>query len=86
TIPDGSFSNDHSGLGAYVGTGFEVLRTHSTHLAVGARLDLPFYAFQNRTDYVSSYCAYGSTCPGAGSSSPVSFYYAPVSLEMRMTF
>ncbi len=85
TIPDGSFSNDHSGLGAYVGTGFEVLRTHSTHLAIGARLDLPFYAFQNRTFDASSYCAYGSSCTG-GVGSPVSFYYAPVSLEMRMTF
>jgi hypothetical protein len=84
TLPDGGYSNDHSGLGAYVGTGFEVLRTHSTHLAVGARLDLPFYSFQS-PGYLQSGCVYGATCTGGGGT-VTSFYYAPVSLEMRMTF
>jgi hypothetical protein len=84
TLPNGGFSNDHSGLGAYVGTGFEVLRTHSSHLALGARLDLPFYEFRG-PQYLQSTCAYGSTCTGGGGAI-ASFYYAPVSLEMRLTF
>jgi len=84
TIPAGAFSNDHSGLGAYVGTGFEVLRTHSTHLALGARLDLPFYSFQG-PQYLQTGCVYGQTCTGGGGA-VTSFYYAPVSLEMRLTF
>lgn len=83
TLP-GSFSNDHSGLGAYVSAGFEVLRTHSTHLSIGARLDLPFYEFQAPEYDAGSFCAAGSTC--TASASPSSFYYAPASLEMRMTF
>jgi hypothetical protein len=82
TLPDGAYSNDHSGLGAYVGTGFEVMRTHSAHLALGARLDLPFYAFQ-APQYGQAGCYYGSTCTSGG---VASFYYAPVSLEMRLTF
>jgi hypothetical protein len=86
TLPDGALSNDHSGLGAYVGTGFEVLRTHSAHLAVGARLDLPFYAFQGFPYEVSAYCAPSSPCTGGNAGSATSFYYAPVSLEMRLTF
>jgi hypothetical protein len=84
TIPAGAFSNDHSGLGAYVGTGFEVLRTHSTHLSLGARLDLPFYAFQG-PQYLQTGCVYGQSC-AAGGGAVTSFYYAPVSLEMRLTF
>jgi hypothetical protein len=84
TLPEGAFSNDHSGLGAYVGTGFEVLRTHSTHLALGARLDLPFYAFQS-PQYSQTGCFYGSTCTGGGGA-VTTFYYAPASLEMRLTF
>jgi Outer membrane protein beta-barrel domain len=83
TLPDTGFSSDDSGLGAYIGTGFEVLRTHSTHLAFGARLDLPFYAFRGSTSEVSSYCAAGCTSAGG---TATSFYYAPVSLEMRLTF
>jgi hypothetical protein len=86
TLPDGAFTNDHSGLGAYVGTGFEVMRTHSAHLAVGARLDLPFYAFQGSPYEVSAYCAPSSPCTGGNAGSATSFYYAPVSLEMRLTF
>ena len=37
----------NSGLGAYVDAGAEILRTHHTHLALGLRLDLPFYALNN---------------------------------------
>jgi len=84
-LPDGEFTSERTGLGAYVGTGFEVLRTHSTHLALGARLDLPFYSFQGSQYEVSAYCPSGSPCTGGGGA-PTSFYYAPVSLEMRMTF
>jgi hypothetical protein len=85
TLPDGAFSNDHSGLGAYLGAGFEVLRTHSTHLSLGGRLDLPFYSFQSPQYAETAYCPSAAPCPSGGATVS-SLYYAPVSLEMRMTF
>jgi hypothetical protein len=73
-----------SGLGAYVDAGFEILRTHHAHLAIGARLDLPFFALHN-TDYSSGYVdSAGNYVSGTTSSS--NYYYLPVSLEMRLTF
>jgi hypothetical protein len=77
TLPDG-FSGNNSGLGAYVDAGVEVLRTHHTHLSLGARLELPFFAL-NDSDYVP-------TPSGAAPTRPPSSYYAPLSLEMRLTF
>jgi hypothetical protein len=37
------------------------------------------------TLYEHLFAAYGSTCTGGGGA-VTSFYYAPVSLEMRLTF
>jgi len=77
-------SGDNSGLGAYVDAGIEVMRTHHTHLAFGARLDLPFYAL-NMTSYqesVPNNYSYGTT---VSPTSPT-YYYAPLSIEARLTF
>jgi hypothetical protein len=71
------FNGNGSGLGAYVDAGVEVLRTHHTHLALGLRCDLPFFSLNNEYG--------GYTAPGA-STPASSYYYAPVSLELRLTF
>jgi hypothetical protein len=72
-VPAG-FAGSNTGLGAYAESGVEVLRTHHTRLALGARVDLPFFALNS----------------GSGSNGNVTgqqtFYYAPVSLEARITF
>jgi hypothetical protein len=84
SLPGQELTANNSGLGGYVDAGFEVLRTHSTHLAVGVRLDLPFFALNNQTQYDGTG---GTYCTGTcGVTSPSSYYYAPVSLEMRLTF
>jgi hypothetical protein len=73
-----------SGLGAYVDAGFEILRTHHAHLALGARVDVPFFALRNQGSGIGSYDASGNYVYTPPSSS--GFYYVPVSLEMRLTF
>jgi hypothetical protein len=77
TLP-GGFDGASSGLGAYLDAGVEILRTHHAHLALGARLDAPFFALNERA----------SSSPGTAVSPapPSSMYYAPVSLEARLTF
>ena len=66
----------NSGLGAYFDGGFEVMRTRHAHLALGARLDLPFFELNGST---------GITALGAPVSTS-SLYYAPLSIEARLTF
>jgi hypothetical protein len=78
TLPN-DFDGNNSGLGAYVDAGVEILRTHHSHLALGARLDAPFFAL-NPNGYLNSLSGQGTTAP------PSSYYYAPLSLEMRLTF
>jgi len=80
------FNGNNSGLGAYIDGGVEILRTHHTHLALGARLDAPFFALNNQEGL-----AVGGTWNGtAVQGSPVTYqstlYYAPISIEMRLTF
>ena len=75
------FNGNNSGLGAYADAGFEVLRTHHTHLALGLRLDLPFFALNGSTNEVYNASTGTYTTPPSST-----FYYAPVSLEMRLTF
>ena len=81
TTPGEQFSGNNSGLGAYVDAGVQILRTNHAHLALGARLDLPFYALND-----SSF----GTPIGTGALAPKttgrSIYYAPLSIEMRLTF
>lgn len=80
-VPAQGVQGDNSGLGAYADAGVQILRTHGTHLALGARLDLPFFALNQgtSTNYNSGTGAY-TTSPAK------SFYYAPLSLELRLTF
>ncbi|HEY8038895.1 MAG TPA: hypothetical protein VIF15_03845 [Polyangiaceae bacterium] len=80
-VPDEGFDGDNSGLGAFVDAGLEIMRTHRTHLSLGARLDLPFFALNNHG--VGIYNATTGTTTAAGANN---LYYAPLSLEMRLTF
>ena len=72
------FDGSHSGLGVYGELGVEFLHTHHTHLAGGVRLDAPFYSLVNER---VSYSNNTSATVGAAT-----IYYAPLSLEMRLTF
>jgi hypothetical protein len=85
-IDQQSESGDNSGLGAYVDAGFEIMRTHHTHLALGARLDLPFYALNMNQSYNYSGCAYNACTPTSTAPASPTYYYAPLSLEARITF
>jgi hypothetical protein len=71
------FDGSHTGLGAYGEAGLEFLRTRHTHLAVGVRIDAPFYSLNNDRG--------GGTILSPQSPS-VPIYYAPLSLELRLTF
>jgi hypothetical protein len=79
-VPAQGLQGDNSGLGAYADAGVQVLRTHGTHLSLGARLDLPFFALntQGAANYDAASGAYTT-------SATRSFYYAPLSLELRLT-
>jgi hypothetical protein len=79
TVPGLNMSGDNSGLGAYVDAGVEILRTHHTHLSLGARLDVPFFALNTTGGYTS----YPATTAAPASTS---YFYAPLSLELRLTF
>jgi hypothetical protein len=80
TLP-GGFDGNNSGLGAYGDAGVEILRTHHAHLALGVRLDLPFFVLNDQSTGTSA-VAPGVTAP----SRPGTMYFAPVSLEARLTF
>lgn len=78
------FNGSHTGLGGYGEIGLEIGRTHHTHLAFGARLDLPFYSMENDINSIAP------PSPTFAPSSPPlvigTLYYAPLSLEIRVTF
>jgi hypothetical protein len=83
------FDGSHTGLGAYGELGLEIGRTHHTHLAFGVRLDLPFYSMENNVSDVSPP---QTNPPGVFNPSQTpplvigTLYYAPLSLEIRVTF
>lgn len=86
--PSQNFQSNNGGGAAYIDGGVELLRTHSAHLAIGARLDLPFFSLNNS---VSGAVSPAGTFSGATTNPPAPsttsrVYYAPVSLEMRFTF
>jgi hypothetical protein len=70
-----------SGLGAYAGAGIETLRTHHGHLAVGIRLDVPFFALNESGMIAGDNAGRGTIFRG-----PQTTYYAPLTLETRLTF
>ncbi|HEY3816765.1 MAG TPA: outer membrane beta-barrel protein [Polyangiaceae bacterium] len=82
SLPGQNLSGDNSGLGAYVDAGVEILRTHHTHLAIGARLDVPFFALNTNPDAAT----YNSASGSYATATPTSYFYAPLSLELRLTF
>jgi hypothetical protein len=82
SLPGEQLQGSNSGLGAYVDAGAEILRTHHTHLALGGRLDLPFFALNTSSTAPSN----PATMPSTSTSSQKTFYYAPLSLELRLTF
>jgi hypothetical protein len=82
------FDGSHTGLGAYGELGLEIGRTHHTHLAFGVRLDLPFYSMENDVGAVT---VPNPNPPGTFNSAQTplvigTLYYAPLSLEIRVTF
>jgi hypothetical protein len=82
------FNGSHTGLGAFGEIGLEVGRLHHTHLAFGARLDLPFYSMQNDVGQFAS-PAQQAPLGVAPPQQPLvigTLYYAPLSLEVRVTF
>jgi len=81
SLPGEGFSGSNSGLGAYADAGVEILRTHHTHLAVGARLDLPFFALNTGGGE-----NYNAGTGGYVMASQSTYFYAPLSLEVRLTF
>jgi hypothetical protein len=82
SLPGEGFHGDNSGLGAYVDAGVEILRTHHTHLALGARLDVPFFALNSSSGTETYNQATGTYTPTTQSA----YFYAPLSLELRLTF
>jgi hypothetical protein len=87
-VPNENFSGNNGGLGAFADAGVEILRTHHTHLAIGARLDLPFFSIQNSNTGSGNGTGaqfYNVTSNTAGTTTS-STYFMPVSLEMRLTF
>ncbi len=85
-VPSESFQGNNGGLGAFADAGVEILRTHHAHLAIGARLDLPFFSIQNTNTTGTGGQFYGATSNPTVASVTSSTYFAPVSLEMRLTF
>jgi hypothetical protein len=80
----GTFNGSHTGLGAYGELGVEFLRTRHTHLAVGARIDAPFFNLDEDHLVDNTVVVNGvqttQEVPGP------SLYYAPLSIELRLTF
>ncbi len=86
SVPSENFSGNNGGLGAFADAGVEILRTHHAHLAFGARLDLPFFSLDNSNGSGNTGGYYGATSGPVASTFTRSTYYAPISLEMRLTF
>ncbi len=85
------FDGSHTGLGAYGEMGIEIGRTRHTHLAIGARLDLPFYSLNNNFSTIETAPPLTPVGGVSGVSTPTplvigKLYYAPLSLEVRVTF
>jgi hypothetical protein len=58
------------------------MRTHHAHLAMGVRVDMPFFALNSNVESEGNGFATGS----APTPQQQTLYYVPVSLEARLTF
>ena len=89
TVGGDQFDGSRSGLGGFVEAGLEILRTRHTHLAFGARLDLPFFSLNDNLSS-TTFNSSGNTTPAGSTTTTTphvsSLYYAPLSLELRLTF
>jgi hypothetical protein len=78
------FNGDKSGLGAFGEVGIEALRSHRSHLTLGLRADLPFYALHGTTmtstGASDGYGGYGY------STTSTSLYYVPLTVGLTFTF
>jgi outer membrane protein W len=77
-LPNG-FDGSGSGLGVYLDAGVEILRTHKSRLAIGVRFDLPFFAVNDTNGTPRASLPTGAPVPG-------NVYFAPISVEARLTF
>jgi hypothetical protein len=83
-VPNIGFDGNNSGFGLYVDGGVEVMRTRHSHLALGLRVDVPFYALNNQSDGLTQTMINGVVVPQT--SAPSTYYFLPISLEARLTF
>jgi hypothetical protein len=79
----GGFSGSNAGLGTYFDVGVEFLRTYHTHLSAGFRADVPFFSLNG-----STFCANSGTSGETFGvcSTANTYYYWPLSVEVRLTF
>jgi hypothetical protein len=84
-LSDAAFHGDGNGLGAYLDAGFQLMRTHHAHIAIGARLDLPFFSLNDNAVPENFSCLNNVINCGLPTY-PSRYYYAPLSLELRVTF
>jgi hypothetical protein len=79
------FNGNHSGLGAYGEVGLEFLHTRHANVAIGARVDAPFFSLTSDSivDVVTT-SANGTQTTQEYLPSPI--YYVPLSFELRITF
>ena len=79
------FNGNHSGLGAYGEVGLEFLHTRHANVAIGARVDAPFFSLTSDSlvDVVTT-SANGTQTTQEFLPSPI--YYVPLSFELRITF
>ena len=79
------FHGDHSGLGAYGEVGLEFLHTRPARVAIGARVDAPFFSLTS-SSVVDNVTTNANGTQTVQEYLPAPIYYVPVSLELRVTF
>jgi hypothetical protein len=83
----GTFSGNNGGLGAFMDAGVELLRAYHTHLSFGVRADLPFFSLSNNDDLAGTCVeAQGTVSNPSNCAARSTFYYWPLSIEVRLTF
>jgi hypothetical protein len=78
------FDGNHTGLGAYGELGLEFAHTHKTRLAFAVRLDAPFYSLTNSETFNDNIVPDGTQT--VQPEHIATMYYAPLSIQIRLTF